>query len=225
MLKHLCRDKMEQKRKIQSKTRYLAALLIGTFVFILVFFITLGISYLEFQRFSNLQFDTSYKIFENKLDYTFFEQEVCSEELPLEFTNNLAFQGGLIDELERKLGKRDSSVIERKKFYTLVEVEHLEFIRIMKEKCNRNIKTILFFYSNEPDYIDRSEEVGKTLNAILSQDDNLIVYSFDTNLDSTLIKKLKEKYSVEEPITIIINEKSILKDDLSYLTIKNSLEE
>src|SRR3989344_2033064 len=216
MLKHLCRDKMEQKRKIQSKTRYLAALLIGTFVFILVFFITLGISYLEFQRFSNLQFDTSYKI---------FEQEVCSEELPLEFTNNLAFQGGLIDELERKLGKRDSSVIERKKFYTLVEVEHLEFIRIMKEKCNRNIKTILFFYSNEPDYIDRSEEVGKTLNAILSQDDNLIVYSFDTNLDSTLIKKLREKYGVEEPITIIINEKSILKDDLSYLTIKNSLEE
>ena len=193
-------------RKIQSKKRYFAAWLIGTVIFILIFVLTYSFSYLEFQRISNIQENIAYEIFEDKLDYSLFDIEICSNESLKKISTDLGFQGKIIDELEKKLGKDDKKVFFRKKFYTLIELEHFEFVKILNQKCNLERNTILFFYSNEDKDIRDSEYVGDLLTVINRRIDNLNIYSFDINLESDLIHKLKEKYDIEKSPTIIINE-------------------
>ena len=200
-----------EERKIQSKRRYLWALIIGTAIFILVFGISYSISYLEFQRVSNLQSRVAYSIFEDKLDYSLFNLGRCSDESFKKISNDLSFQGRIIDDLERKLGKQNRLVLERKKFYTLVELEHLEFVNMLNEQCNNGINTILFFYSNDNKDLTKSEDTGKILDVLYGRHrKDLIIYSFDVNLDSDLIEKLKEKYNVKSSSTLIVNGKAPL---------------
>ncbi|MEK6875704.1 MAG: hypothetical protein AABX30_03395 [Nanoarchaeota archaeon] len=199
------------EREFKSKKRYLIAFAIGTFIFLLIILSSYSISYWEFQRVSNLQISTSFDIFKDKLDYSLFDLGMCSNESFKKVSSDLGFQGRIIDDLERKIGKLDPRVIERKKFYTLVELEHFELVNLLNKQCNLNMQTILFFYSNDENSISKSEELGRLLGTLSGRHpDSLMIYSFDYNLDSDLIGKLKTKYKINEPFTIIINEKDKL---------------
>jgi len=195
-----------QKRPIQSKRRYFLAFLIGTLIFVFGFVLTYAVSFLEFQRISNFQEETSYNIFKDKLAYNFFGEDICSIEFLNEISGDLGFQGVIIDDLEKKFGKNDKKVLFRKRFYTLVELEHFEFVKTLNEKCERDIPTILFFYSNKKNDLGKSEEVGRLLDTVSRRNSDLIIYSFDINLNSELIRKLMDKYNIESSPTIIIND-------------------
>jgi len=210
-------------RKVQSKKRYLLSFIVGTVIFILVFLVAQGISYLEFYRISNLQGSVAYKIFEDKLEYSLFTQRVCSTEFLGKVTEDLAFQGRIIDDLERKIGKNNDLVLFRKKFYTLIELEHFEFAKIMKEDCNFKINTILFFYSNEEDDLGRSEEAGRVLGVVHQRKDNTFIYSFDINLEGDLIEALLKKYGIEGSPTIVINEKVMIVNPVNIDQIEEHL--
>ena len=136
-----------KKREIQSKGRYLAAFLIGTGIFIFGFFLTFMISYFEFERISEFQDVTSYDIFYDRLSYSIFNEDICSKGSLKDVSRGLNFQGRIIDDLEKKFGKDNMEVLFRKKFYSLVELEHYDFVNQINLKCGNNISTILFFYS------------------------------------------------------------------------------
>ena len=108
-------------RKVQSKRRYLFAFIIGTLIFLIGFAFTHMVAYLEFQRIMSIQDPTSYKIFQDKLQYTLFGGDICSEDAYLEISRDLSSQGQIIGDLETKLGKDNPDVLFRKKFYTLVQ--------------------------------------------------------------------------------------------------------
>jgi len=186
-----------KKREFQDKKRYLWAFIIGTVLFLLVFLLTYFISYIEFQRVSNTQTNLAYNIFSHKLSYTFFEDKVCDESAYEQLTNDFNFQRAIISDLERKMGKDSKIVIERKKFYTLIELEHFEFIQKLNSECKREFDTILFFYSNEENDLQKSEDAGRLLDTLfLRNTENLIIYSFDINLDTSLIDDLKKRYNI-----------------------------
>lgn len=193
------------EREFQSKKRYVAAFIIGTILFIIGLLISYSLSYSEFRRISSLHDSLAYSIFEDKLDYSFFNSNLCSNETYMKVFEDLSYQGRIIDDLERKFGKDDESVLFRKKFYSLVEIEHFEFVNTLNQKCHLNISTILFFYSNDEKEIGNSEYVGGLLDYIVDENKNLVVYSFDYNIDSEVVKKLKLKYQVDKPFTLIVN--------------------
>ncbi len=196
------------RRDIKSKKRYFFAFLIATVVFIMGFVVVFTISYFEFLRISSFQSQISYEIFQDKLKYSFFDEEICNSSSFTEISADLGFQGRIIDDLERKLGKNDERVLFRKKFYTLIELEHFEFVNTINKECKSGIPTILFFYSNDDKDVKRSEEVGELLSVAYRRNPEIIIYSFDINLDSEIITALKKKYEIEESPTIIINGKS-----------------
>ena len=193
-------------RPVQSKKRYLLAFVIGTLIFIGGFILTYSISNLEFKRIIDFQDETSYKIFKDKLEYRLFEADICKNDFLIEITDDLGFQGSIIAGLEKKLGKGNKRVLFRKKYYSLVELEHFEFVNIMNKECGSNISTILFFYSNDDEEIDESEDAGKILDVVHRRNPNLVIYSFDINLDSELVRGFLNKYGVVSSPTIIINE-------------------
>lgn len=195
------------KRKIQSKKIYILAFLIGTFIFLNVFLLTYTLSYFEYQRISNIQQQLSYDIFEDKLYYSLFDKNMCSVSSFKEISEDLRFQGAIIDELEHKFGKNDKNVLFRKKYYSLIELEHFEFTQNMVDKCGLNISTIFFFYSNKEADIKKSEDAGKLLDSVFQRNSNLMIYSFDINLDDDLIASLRDKYNITMSPTMIIDEK------------------
>ncbi|MCR4284502.1 MAG: hypothetical protein NUV97_00475 [archaeon] len=206
-----------EPRKVQSKKRYLWSFIIGTAIFLLGFAITYSVAYLEFQRVSSLQGPLSYKIFEDKLQFSLFNQDICDGTTYSEVSNDLAFQGSIIGELEEKMGKNNENVLFRKQFYTLVLLEHLELVNTINKECGKKINTILFFYSNEKEDLKLSEDVGGILGVLHERHkDNLFIYSLDMNLNSTLIDSLNERYSVSAPMKIILNGKYVF-DSLNGL--------
>lgn len=201
------------ERRVQSKKRYFLAFGIATVIFLLGFLITYGIAYLEFQRISSQQTELSYGIFQDKLKHSFFEETLCEETTYKDVSEELSFQGRIIDDLEKKFGKQDQKVLLRKKFYTLVELEHLEFVKQLEKNCNKTINTILFFYSNNENEIEKSEELGRLISSVAEQNENLVVYSFDINLDSELINLIKETYQIDKPQTLIVNDAKVFSPD------------
>jgi len=211
------------ERKFQDKKRYLWALIIGTIIFLLVFLISNGISFLEFQRISNLQDSIAYKIFEDKLSVSFFNQPVCANESFNKISQDLGFQGKIINDLETKFGKNNEQVLQRKKFYSLIELEHFEFVKSRIENCGLSTNTILFFYSNEDKEIEQSKDVGKLLDEVYSRNNNIVIYSFDINLNSSLIKDLVEKYKVKSSPSLIINENSTIIEPIRIENVEKFL--
>lgn len=215
-----------EPRGFVSKKRYLLSFIIATVLFILIVLVSYSFSYVELRRVSALQGETAYNIFEDKLDYTLFGKEVCFEESFEQISSDLNFQGRIIDDLENKLGKDDPGVLFRKKFYTLVELEHMEFIKLLNDRCDLGMSTILFFYSNDNTDLGRSEEVGRLLDSVHSRNsETLIIYSFDVNLDSELIKKLKIKYGVANSPSIVVNEGKAILDPKNIDEIESRLDD
>ncbi len=211
-------------RPVQSKKRYVASFLIGTGVFILIFLLANYLAYLEFQRISTLQGKTAYGIFESKLDYTFFTEDVCSNEALTDISQQLGFQGAIIDDLETKMGKHNKQVLFQKKFYTLVELEHLDFMTNYIANCESRLNTIMFFYSNRMPEAEDSDEVGRLLDALYQKyPENIRTYSFVVNLDSKIIDKLKVKYNITSAPTLIINQEDTLFDPQNINEIETYL--
>ena len=204
------------RRQFQSKKRYLYAFIIATIIFLLGFLITYSVAYIEYQKVVNLQDPISYEIFKDKIKHSLFNEDICSDKSLIEISEDLRIQGSFISDMEKNMGKDNENVLFRKKFYTLIQLEHFEFVKTTNKECDKNINTILFFYSNNEEEKDRAEDIGRLLSVLFQQNQqNLVIYSFDTNLDSEIINLLKEKYEVSTPIKIIINENK------SFTTLNN----
>lgn len=196
-----------ENRKIVSKKRYLLALTIATVIFVFIFILAYFIAYFEYQKTIAIQDSLSYKLFQDKLSYTLFNKNVCSNNTYMEISNDLNSQIQIMTQLETRLGKDNPDVIFRKKFYTLVELEHYEFIKTINEKCNKSINTILFFYSNEKEFLDSSEKMGSILSVLYDSNKNkLVIYSIDLNLDSEIVRELKQNLNIGDIPVIIIND-------------------
>jgi hypothetical protein len=212
-------------RQVQSVRRYILAFIIGTSLFILGFFVVNGLTYFEYTRISNLQDNLAYQIFEDKISYELFGKDLCSDESYRKVSSDLGFQGRIIDDLERKFGVDDPRVLERKKFYSLILVEHFEFVNLRNEQCSNNINTILFFYSNKPRFLEGSEELGKLLGSVHSRNEDVVIYSFDVDLNSPLVSDLKKRYMVEQPLEILINERVKIIDVKNIDEIERHLDD
>lgn len=214
-----------KERKFQSPRRYLISFIVATVVFILIILLSSTFSYFEFARVSFIQNSFAYDIFLDKLDYTLFEKNVCSTESFEQISKDLNFQGRIIDDLEKKLGKNNDGVLFRKRFYTLIELEHFESIRVMNDFCDSKISNILFFYSNKEGELTKSEDAGKLLDRVAEKNPNsLMIYSFDINLDSPLINKLKIKYGISTAPSVLVNENVLIENPSNIDEIESALE-
>ncbi len=192
-------------RSVHSKRRYIWAFLIGTFIFLAIFGVSQFFLNVQYQRVSESQGITAYSIFEDKMLYTFFGEDICSETIFNNISEQLGFQGKVINDLEKRFGKGDERVLNRKKFYTIILLEHFDFIRQYNEKCEENINTILFFYSNIID-ATKSETSGRILDSVYLKSGNVMIYSFDVDLDSIIMDSLKDKYGIVGSPFIVVNE-------------------
>jgi len=189
--------------------KYVAAFSIATLMFILG--LTFGI-YLMNEKVSainEMQDSLKLEVMSIELQNILFQDNPCSDSvIPLEekledITSRITF-------MENSLGKENKQVLEIKKYYSLIEVNHYLLMKNRKEKCGSDYNLVLFFYSNKDNELE-SEKQGYVLSNLKTKytSDKIKIYSFDTGLDLDMIRTLIYFYNVTTAPTVIINEEKI----------------
>jgi len=180
------------------------------------------VSYLSLQRASNIQNDLKIDLLDSQLSGALLQE--CNEEALAVFSSKLDHSGVLISLLEDKFGKDDKIVLDQKKQYALLEIQHFLTIKDYSERCNKKIDLLLFFYSNSKEYGEEAKNIGKILDKVKSERDRkVMVYSFDYDLDMDIVKFMKILYNVTSPDTIVVNEKLNLEHVENIDEILNNL--
>lgn len=115
--------------------------------------------------------------------------------------------GGRLSSLESQVGWDNPEVMRLKEFYSLMEIRSWALVNKYKRECNSDIDWILYFYSNKGDCKD-CWLLGNVLNSVFNEKGrNLVIYSFDKNIENPALDSVKKIYNVSVAPTLIINGK------------------
>ena len=105
------------------------------------------------------------------------------------------------------------SVLELKKQYTTLLAEEWLYVVQLKKACpEKRFQTVLFFYTNKPGDCPQCKEQGSILWNIQKESNNrLWVFSFEYNLDFGIVNATKKQFSVTKPLTIIVDENTVIE--------------
>ena len=200
----MAKDRLEDREgKKLSIPRVVASAVIALAVLVFVFLAGYMVSFLNYQRVSNIQDTLKTDFLSTQLSGELLKD--CNDNAFATFSEELDKTGSLISILETRFGKDDLNVIDQKKTYSLIELQHFMAVKEYSSTCGKNIDTILFFYSNNNKYGTRAEDVGKILESVKRNNPDVMIYSFDYDLDMGIIQLMKEIYSVSGPNTAVLN--------------------
>lgn len=201
---------MEEDRPVYAK-RILISLVIATVIFSIGFLLSYSITYFKYQEVSISQEKIRYELMGIDIQKKLMTLSCDSFDFS-SVSSEMDSMGSIIGILEERFGKNDAKVLEQKKIYSMLEVQHFLLIKDYNENCKKSISTILFFYSNEEEFSASSEKIGYMLDTIKKQNKEVMIYSFDYDLDIPLINSLKKIYNVTQRNTIVIDEKTKITD-------------
>lgn len=190
--------------------KLIIAFILGTLIFCSVFLLGYTISYYKMQSTALVQEDLRYQLLSMNIEQELLGNS-CKDFDPSRFSNERNRVGAIIGLLEERLGKENAQVLEQKKIYSILEGNHFLYIKQHNENCNNTVPFLLFFYSNKGPYKDEAQKLGYIITTLNNEKPELMVYSFDYDLDSSIIELLKEKYNITIPNQLVINGKTIQK--------------
>lgn len=199
---------VQTREKPKYLRNLLLAFVLGTILFISIFLLGYNISYNKYRNLLTSQEQLRYNLLSFEVEREILGDS-CENFDPYLFAGEMDYMGGIIGLLEQKMGKNSREVFEQKKVYSLLEGRHFIYIRDHNARCLNKVKTILFFYSNSQESKDYAERLGYMLTSLKNQEE-VMIYSFDYDLDSSFLKTLKKRYNINQPNLLVINENTVL---------------
>ena len=187
-------------------SKYIIALIITSFVFILGIYAGSYTSNLKFESLSDLQNKIRSETIGTELQYQIVSDNPCSIFEPSLFTEDLNKIGSRLTEMESQLGVENKAVISLKEYYNLLEVRHFLFMKQALRECKKDYGLVLYFYSNAGD-CKECQDQGYVLSYVNKKFPSFNIYSFDVNIDNAALKTLKKYYNVTVVPSIVINDK------------------
>jgi hypothetical protein len=123
--------------------------------------------------------------------------------------------GDKLSHTENDRGEKDADVVYLKKYYSLLQVKDYLLSKKLAEKCGAGKKPvfIIYFYSNEGDCPECKKE-GYVLTRLKEKYPELRVYSFDYNLQLSVVDSLKTIYRIDRALPALVIE------DKTYIGFK-----
>ena len=229
-------NKNQDKKGRTHLKLFTLALILSIFIFL--FGVLLG-NYIATQQLNIFkQTEEKFLVYLTALemrDSILAEEDLCLTNINDLFEEKVKL-GQMLTELERRLGKEDKQVMDKKEIYELLEIKTLQNLENIKQKCDKNFDIILFFYTNKKEdpkgSIYGSDDQGKILDQIVydTRDSNgketVFVLVFDANSNNLATKALMQKYNITVVPSLVINGNRYnytLKDDIELIIQKPSL--
>jgi len=207
-------------KRVLSVNKMIFALIITLLVFITIFLVSYAVSYSQYQKTSREQTIVISKILNFNIKNSLLGQS-CTNFVSNDLSLELDHMGNILNLLEERLGKNNLDVLEQKKLYTSIEAEHFVYVRNYNHECDKEVSTVLFFYSNLEPFSRNADSIGYVLSSIkANRNQEIMIYSFDYDLDSEATRLLKGVYNVNQPNSLVINEDNVLVD----VAIKSEIE-
>lgn len=195
--------------------------MIDTKKYIFIFFLTVTIFVTAFfastffsnKRVENVKFiqdNIAIDILSSETQFDLLKEVSCQNVNGSMLSPELSILGDKLSHTENDRGEKDTDVLYLKKYYSLLQVKDYLLSKKLAEKCGALKKPvfIIYFYSNEGDCIDCKKE-GYVLTRLKEKYPDLRVYSFDYNLDLSVVASLKDIYKVKPALpAIIIDDKT-----------------
>ena len=190
--------------RVHPLSRYLASFLLASVAFVVFFAFAYGVAYLNYEsigQHTNL-IASSVEQFEHVL-----VNFSCDPAVHLASSSRFDLVASKLSLLEKRFGKTDSRLVSLKINYSDLEYRHFLITKRFNLECASDFMTIFFFYSNRNDALERrSERIGFILTTLQRiHPDKVMIYSFDADLNSTLIRDLKEAHGIDSVPAVVVN--------------------
>ena len=192
--------------------------MIDTRKYTFTFFVTVAIfataffasTFFSSKRVENVKFiqdNIAIDILSSETQFDLLKEVPCQNVNGSMLSPELNILGDKLSHTENDRGEKDEDVIYLKKYYSLLQVKDFLLSKKLAEKCGAVKKPvfIIYFYSNEGNCPDCIKE-GYVLTRLKEKYPELRVYSFDYNLDLSVINSLKAIYRVTDALPALVIE-------------------
>lgn len=203
------------RKKIETR-KYVLTFVITTMVFIGALVISNQSANNRLAEVKSIENKMSLDILSSETQFALLQESSCRAiDHSTAFSEELSTLAQKLSYMEDNLGGDNAEVISLKKYYSLLQVKDYLLVGRVNEKCGIKPITIIYFYSNEGDCPDCKKE-GYVLTQLREEFPELRIYSFDYNLDLSVVKTMKSIYGVKVPLPALII------SDEPYYGLKNA---
>ncbi len=142
-----------------------------------------------------LSLETQFDLLQESSCRDIAENSVLSQEL-----NSLARR---LSYTEESLGTKNKEVLALKRSYSLLQIKDYLLMKKVSEKCGLRPVFVLYFYSNAGDCETCTDE-GYVLTSLSERYPQFRVYSFDYNLDLSVIRTLIAIHDIKPTLPALV---------------------
>jgi hypothetical protein len=133
-------------------------------------------------------------------------ENLCDEEGLIPINNQLNELGDKLTIIEED-ARRSLEAQLLAEQYVALEVKHFLLINEINKVCSKKYSTVLYFFSPERSECSDCSAQGTLLTEAKRSNPELMIYSFNWNIDSPVVNRLLSDYDVNGIPTLIINGK------------------
>jgi thiol-disulfide isomerase/thioredoxin len=192
-----------------DRKKYILVFLITLGIFIIVFGLVSIINRSKIENIDDLQRKITIDLIATETKFDLLKTVPCKSVKDSILLKELNEIGEKLSFAETNQGSDDPDVQQLKKNYSLLQVKDYLLMQEIDQKCNTSVDAILYFYSSD---CDDCRKQGYVLTEFKKEYPNIRIYSFDTDLDFSVIETFTSLYDFEDVYpTLIINDKAYQK--------------
>lgn len=187
--------------------KYLFTLLLTSAIFVTAFFASTYFSSMRTQNVKEIQDTIAIDILSSETQFDLLKEIPCSNVSETMLSEQLSELGEKLSHTEGERGSDDATVVYLKKYYSLLQIKDYLLSKKLTEKCGQAKKSvfIIYFYTNKGDCADCARQ-GYVLTRLKQMYPELRVYSFDYDLDLSVVDSLKAIYKIDKALPALIVE-------------------
>ena len=198
------RHENDDLKKINIQ-KYLLVLTLTVIIFGAGIIVGNAIASSKVSSLDNMGQDLRTDIIALELQQDLIQADPCKSAGIMPLSEQLYTLGTRLDFMESRLGKNNHDVIQLKQYYSLLELRHWLYMNKLNKECNQTNVLILYFYSNLGDCA-QCEEQGYVLSYLHDKYANLMVYSFDINMDNIALDTIKSRFEITSAPSLVVND-------------------
>jgi|AntAceMinimDraft_6_1070360.scaffolds.fasta_scaffold13599_2 thiol-disulfide isomerase/thioredoxin len=172
--------------------KYLLVLLITIGIFLVVFGFVNFLNNNKLAHIDDLQRKITADLIATETQFELLKTAPCSALGSSVLSSELEEFGRKLDFAQDNEGVDNPDVIQLKKYYSLLQVKDYLLMQELSDKCNSEIYSLLYFYAPN---CDDCRKQGYVLTEFKKEYPELRIYSFDSNLDFSVINTFSSLYN------------------------------